>query len=106
MKSLGEAIRFLRNTEKLSLTVLAERAKIDASYLSLIERDLRRPTQETLRSIAEAMDVPPEFLTEFEVEGSRSPSRGELFDVFEEFARVKARLENVISEFRSGKAAS
>lgn len=57
--SLGDKIRLLRTEKKMSLQELAERAGISLSYLSEIERGTVYPSLNTVKRIAEALDVPP-----------------------------------------------
>src|SRR3972149_5021172 len=55
---IGSRIRERRKALRLSLQELAERAGLTASFLSLIERDHSSPSLESLRRIAEALEVP------------------------------------------------
>src|SRR5688572_22920817 len=54
-RRVGEDIRRMRSDAGLSRRVLAETARIDVSYLSLLERGLRVPSLVTLQSIAVAL---------------------------------------------------
>lgn len=64
-KGLREAItsnvvsllREEREKRGLSMNVVAQRSGLSHSIISLIERDLRNPTLDTLLRIAEAIDV-------------------------------------------------
>ncbi len=56
--SLGPRIRDRRRELGLSLQELAERTGLTASFLSLIERNRNEPSLESLRRIAEALQVP------------------------------------------------
>ena len=55
---LGTAIRKLRMAGGLSQAELARRARVSASFLSLVERNRREPTLTVLRRIAEELRVP------------------------------------------------
>ena len=54
----GRAIRIIRTARGLSQKDLARRAKIDASYVSILERGTRAPTTRTLEALAEALHAP------------------------------------------------
>lgn len=55
---LGERIRKKRQERGLSLSQLAERTELTASFLSQVERDLAEPSITSLRKIADALNVP------------------------------------------------
>jgi transcriptional regulator with XRE-family HTH domain len=57
--TLGDRIRLMRSDKNLSLQELAQRAGISLSYLSEIERDTVCPALNTLKRIAEALEVSP-----------------------------------------------
>jgi transcriptional regulator with XRE-family HTH domain len=57
---ISNVVRLLREErekQKLSMNVVAQRAGLSHSIVSLVERDLRNPTLDTLLRIAEAMEV-------------------------------------------------
>ena len=56
-QDLGEFIRDLRQTAKISLRQLADRAGVSNPYLSQIERGLRKPSAEVLQQLASALRV-------------------------------------------------
>jgi transcriptional regulator with XRE-family HTH domain len=56
----SEVARILQDERKqkgISMTRLAERAGLSQSMISLIERNLRNPTLDTLLRITEALDI-------------------------------------------------
>lgn len=56
----AEVVRMLREKRqerRISMELLAERAGLSQSMVSLLERDLRNPTLDTLLRIADALDV-------------------------------------------------
>jgi len=60
----------LRKTARLTQEELAERAKTNRVYVSLIELGRRNPTEEELKRIAKALQFkgePAELLTEVEL---------------------------------------
>ena len=59
---LGEFIRNQREITRLSLRQLANLARISNPYLSQIERGLHEPSAAILKSIADALAIPPEKL--------------------------------------------
>jgi len=54
---LGEFIRQQRERANLSLRRLAEKAEISNPYLSQIERGIRRPSAEILKSLSRALEI-------------------------------------------------
>ena len=57
LADLGQRIRTVREVRALSQEKLAERASINNSFLSQIERGLKAPSLKTLNAIAIALDV-------------------------------------------------
>jgi transcriptional regulator with XRE-family HTH domain len=55
--NIGGFIRDLRQTAKISLRQLADKAGVSNPYLSQIERGLRKPSAEVLQQIASALRV-------------------------------------------------
>jgi len=64
--TLGDKIRMLRNEKSLSLQELSTTAEISLSYLSEIERGTIYPSLNTLKKVAEALDVPASVLMSYE----------------------------------------
>jgi len=57
---VSNVVRLLREEREkrgLSMNVVAQRSGLSHSIISLIERDLRNPTLDTLLRIAEAIDI-------------------------------------------------
>lgn len=57
--ALGRAVKGLREERGLTQAVLAERAGIDASYQSGLERGRRNPSWTVVVALAEALGVTP-----------------------------------------------
>lgn len=57
VETLGDRIRVGRARKRITLRALAKRLGKAPSYLSDIENDRRVPAEETLRAIAEALDL-------------------------------------------------
>lgn len=55
--TLGEAVRALREDQGLTQAKLAERARVDTTYISHIERGLRNPTCSVLSGICRGLGV-------------------------------------------------
>lgn len=55
---IGEKLRSLRKAQKLSIRVLAEKARLSPNTISLIESNSTSPTVATLQTIANALDIP------------------------------------------------
>ena len=64
LTDLGGFIRQQRERSAMSLRKLAETAGISNPYLSQIERGLRKPSAEILKSIARALSIRAESLYE------------------------------------------
>lgn len=62
--SLGDYLREQRQSARLSLRQLAERAGVSNPYLSQVERGLRRPSAEVLQQIARGLRISAEVLYE------------------------------------------
>src|SRR5918997_4092342 len=56
-QDIGGFIRDLRQTAKISLRQLADKAGVSNPYLSQIDRGLRKPSAEVLQQIASALRV-------------------------------------------------
>jgi len=55
---IGRALKVCRSAKGLSLEVLAERAGLSQSYLSMIESGKREPTLTSIEKVAVALDIP------------------------------------------------
>ena len=61
---LGQTLRELRQSRRMTLNVVAQKAKITASFLSQIERGLAMPSLPALYRIARVYDFTPSDLLE------------------------------------------
>lgn len=59
LTALGSFIRMQRQLADLSLREMANLTKLSNAYLSQVERGLHQPSLKVLRSIAEALGIPP-----------------------------------------------
>jgi transcriptional regulator with XRE-family HTH domain len=64
LNDLGSFIRQQRERSAMSLRKLAEAAGVSNPYLSQIERGLRKPSAEIMKSIARALSIRAEALYE------------------------------------------
>lgn len=60
---IGSRMRARRRELNLSLQELASLTSLTASFLSLVERDHNQPSLDSLRRIADALQVPPFYFT-------------------------------------------
>lgn len=60
---IGTRLRERRKELDFSLQDLAQRTGLTASFLSLVERDRNQPSLDSLRRIADALQVPPFYFT-------------------------------------------
>lgn len=58
-QSFGKVLKELRTKKGVSQEDLADSAKLDRTYISLLERGLRQPTLGTLFSLAKSLDLSP-----------------------------------------------
>ncbi|GGJ91372.1 transcriptional regulator [Pilimelia anulata] len=74
-RDVGEFIRDLRRSARISLRQLAEQAGVSNPYLSQIERGLRKPSAEVLQQLATALRVstPLMYLRAGLLDGAHSP---------------------------------
>ena len=61
---IGEVLRAKRENLDVSQEKVAERAGVDRTYVSILERGLKSPTVETLERICEALGTLPERVME------------------------------------------
>lgn len=54
----GKAIRIARAVSNLQQKDVAERSKLDSSYVSLIEAGKRKPSAKAVESLSEAFAIP------------------------------------------------
>ena len=62
--AIGRILRAKRENLGISQETLAERAGVDRSYVSILERGLKSPTLETLERICRALETLPERVLE------------------------------------------
>ena len=62
--AIGNILRSKREHIGISQEELAERAEVDRSYISILERGLKSPTLETLERICAALNTLPERVIE------------------------------------------
>ena len=62
--AIGRILRAKRENLGISQEALAERADVDRSYVSILERGLKSPTLETLEKICKALGTLPERVIE------------------------------------------
>ena len=60
--NIGNAIKTVRTLRGMTLSVVADRASLSASYVSLIEKGQRHPNLDVISTIAAALEVPVAIL--------------------------------------------
>ena len=58
---IGEKIKLLRKSKNLSLRALAGKTRLSHSFICDVEHGRCNPSIDSLRNIASALDVKPEF---------------------------------------------
>lgn len=94
---IGNAIRLCRSRKKMTLAKLAERTNLSESYLSLLERGVRKdPTLSSIGSIAKGLEVPVSLLVFL---GSDASETGSLpMEVREKLSTAIVQLLQATSE--------
>lgn len=96
--SLGEKIKQLRHEKGLSQTLLEKRSGVNSKLLSKYENGRIIPTADTLRKIAEGLDISADYLI-FDNVPKNGVSRLkdlELFEKFKEVEQMDAENKNMI----------
>jgi CheY-like chemotaxis protein/transcriptional regulator with XRE-family HTH domain len=77
MKAFGKAVRYYRNKLGLSQEALADKAELDRSYMSQIERGIKNATLNSIWRISQAMGVTASSLITMteDLEGSVAEAR-------------------------------
>jgi ribosome-binding protein aMBF1 (putative translation factor) len=72
---VAQNLRAVRAEKKLSQHVVAKKARVSVSYISMLERGERTPPLETLEVLAKALGVSPLHLFQKGSTGPRRPRR-------------------------------
>ena len=56
-KNFGSTLKLFRQTANMSQEELSEKSELDRTYISMLERDLKSPTLQTILNICEALGV-------------------------------------------------
>jgi len=72
---VAQNLRAVRAQQKLSQQVVAKKARVSVSYVSMLERGQRTPPLETLEVLAKALGVSPLYLLQ-ELSTERARPRG------------------------------
>lgn len=88
--NLGEKIRLIRNDKNLSLQELADKAGISLSYLSEIERGTVYPALNTLKRVADGLNV-----STTSIMGHEGSLGHKLKHLREEYGLTQAQLANL-----------
>jgi transcriptional regulator with XRE-family HTH domain len=90
INSLGEAIRFLREEQGLTLRALAQKVQVSAPFLSDLEHDRRQTNQ--IDALAEALNVP---VVELKALDTRTPPD------LEKWLQQNPRLINLLKDLQN-----
>ena len=55
----GEVLKVQRKVRKITQAKLAAKVKLDKTYISMLERGLRKPSLEVTINLAKALEIPP-----------------------------------------------
>lgn len=105
--NIGQIIRDFRREKGVTLTELANKLEISPSYLSALERNIRKPSNQMLKNIGDKLDIPLHFLVGSEEDiltGKRlkqiRESRGLSLEDLSEICDIPAGL---LAKFEAGK---
>lgn len=86
----GKALRLARALSGLQQQQLAEKAEVDASYISLIEQGKRTPSVKFIHKLSKAIGIPPHLFTflAMEPEDSEFLDKAELASIGEALIRL------------------
>ncbi len=87
---IGDKIRSIRKSKKLTIVELSEKINVTSGYISQIERDLISPSLAVLKRLSEALDVPLSAL--FAEESNRNVI------TIPQNKRIKVKFGNINSE--------
>jgi transcriptional regulator with XRE-family HTH domain len=71
---VAQNLRVVRSQQNLSQQIVAKKARVSVSYVSMLERGERTPPLETLEVLAKALGVSPLYLLQ-ELSSERRRSR-------------------------------
>lgn len=105
--NIGQMIREFRKERGITLTDLAKKLEISPSYLSAIERNIRKPSVHMLKNIGDNLNIPVSYLVGSEEDvmtGKKlrymRESRGLSIEDLSEICDIPA---NLIVKFETGK---
>jgi len=58
-KAFGIALKKMREKQKITQSLVAERSDLDVTYISLLERGRRQPSLKSFIQIAKALEITP-----------------------------------------------
>ena len=102
--NLGRKIRELRKSKEWTLDQLAAAAGLSKSYLWDLENreSPKRPSAETIKGLADALGVTPEYLMEEDTRPPKEKEKDEAF--FRQYRKLsqadKERLRQIIEAFK------
>ncbi len=79
VKAFGKAVRFFRKHQGLSQEALSDKAELDRSYMSQIERGIKNATLTSIARIAEALEIKIEDLVHLTEKISEAEQKGQAF---------------------------
>lgn len=67
--TIGEVLKRVRKSKKISQEELAHRSSLDRTYISMLERNIKQPTITTIFLLSKALELrPSEFVQQLEDE--------------------------------------
>jgi transcriptional regulator with XRE-family HTH domain len=66
VKINGDALRAIRQGSRLTITELSRRSGVDRTVITRVEASQRRGTVDQLHALADALNVLPRAITEYE----------------------------------------
>jgi len=90
---IGSTIKSLRVQKGISQKDLAARVGITASYLSLVENDIKQPNMGTVVKISKAIGIPAEVLFFLSLDKSKLPKNKQ-----EAFATLVEPIKSLVNQ--------
>ncbi|MGH7044745.1 MAG: helix-turn-helix domain-containing protein [Acetobacteraceae bacterium] len=93
-----ERLRALRKQKNLSQTELGQRASLHYTHIGRFERGVSRPSGDTLKRLADALDVTSDYLLEGAADGAARAKFAdrELLKQFQEVERLPEEDKHVV----------
>jgi transcriptional regulator with XRE-family HTH domain len=91
--TLGNAIKLIRTARRVKQVELAEKLKVSANYISLIEKDKREPSVAFLRNLSSRLEVPVSLFFMYQEIGSAATVAPEVLELSSLVAQLQGAVQ-------------